>query len=213
MPTPLSYLTVRAEACAEITERRSRFICTVKPVDTEGSAQELISECTRRYRGASHNVYAYILRSGQIRRFSDDGEPQGTAGMPVLEVLSGMELTDCACVVTRYFGGILLGTGGLVHAYSRAASAAVDAAGMVRMRLCGMMRLECDYARYGRVAPLITENGGTVTDTQFAELVRLGFAIPRENAGRFCAALTELSAGGLSTNIDGEQYFPYSEQD
>ncbi|HBN81058.1 MAG TPA: YigZ family protein, partial [Ruminococcaceae bacterium] len=119
------YLTVRREASAEFTERRSRFIGCAKPVGTEKDALSFLNTIRSKHWDASHNVYAYALRSGQLRRYSDDGEPQGTAGIPVLDVLVKSGLVDTAVVVTRYFGGVLLGAGGLVRAYSHAASLAV----------------------------------------------------------------------------------------
>ena len=130
------YRTVSQEAKEEFTEKRSRFIGWIKPVKTEEEAIEYINAIKSQHWDAKHNVYAYSLREGQISRYSDDGEPQGTAGVPVLEVLTHSGVTDAVIVVTRYFGGILLGTGGLVRAYSHAASIALKSAGVVIMRPC-----------------------------------------------------------------------------
>ena len=172
-------------------------------------AQEaFVDEMRAKYWDATHNVYAYILRDGQLRRYSDDGEPQGTAGVPVLDVLQKEGLTDVAVVVTRYFGGILLGGGGLVRAYSHAAKIAVDAAGIVLMQPCLMCRVRSDYARYGFLPALIAEHGGTVTDTAFADEVTLSFRLPARSAAAFSADLTERSAGRLTVETIGECFAP-----
>ena len=143
-----AYKTVAREAHAEFVEKKSRFIGHVKPVTTEEEAQAFVAALKKQYWDATHNVYAYVLRSG-ARRFSDDGEPQGTAGMPTLDVLQKAGLTDCVVVVTRYFGGILLGAGGLVRAYSHGALLAAAAGEIVEMRPCTVVEAVCDYAQYG----------------------------------------------------------------
>ena len=200
------YRTVRQEAADEFVERRSRFIGTIKPVTTEEDALAFIADRKKQYWDAKHNVYAYILREGQIRRYSDDGEPQGTAGMPVLDVLQKEGLTDCVVVVTRYFGGILLGGGGLVRAYSHAARLAVDAGERLEMRPCALLSIDCDYAQYGRVAPLVAELGGVTDDTIYTEAVRLEFHLPHEQLPLLRTRLTDLSAGTLTVEENGEAY-------
>lgn len=127
-----SYITLAKEAKAEIVEKRSRFIATVRPVETEEDALAFLNQLRQDYWDATHNVYAYILEENQLTRYSDDGEPGGTAGMPVLDILRREKLSNLIVVVTRYFGGTLLGTGGLVHAYSKAAKAGIEAAGTGR---------------------------------------------------------------------------------
>lgn len=203
-----SYRTVAGEGTAEFTEKRSRFIGTVCPVADEEQAQTFIRGLTKQYWDARHNVWAYVLSRGALCRFSDDGEPQGTAGIPVLDVLQKEGLTDVAVVVTRYFGGILLGGGGLVRAYSHAAKIAVDAAGTVLMQPCLMCRVRSDYARYGLLPALIAEHGGTVTDTAFADEVTLSFRLPTRSAAAFSADLTERSAGRLTVETNGECFAP-----
>lgn len=200
---PAAYRTVAAAAEDEFTEKRSRFIGAVRPVSTEEEAQTFIRARTKQYWDARHNVYAYVLQRGALCRFSDDGEPQGTAGVPVLDVLRKEDLTDCAVVVTRYFGGILLGGGGLVRAYSHAAKLAVDAGGVVRMQPCLLGRVTCDYAQYGFLPALIAQCGGTVEDTAFTEAVTLHFALPAEQKPALCAALTDRSAGRLQPAFTG----------
>ena len=167
------YRTVKAFGSAEFTEKRSRFIGWGQPVQTQEEAVAFVENIRSRHWDATHNVYAYRLRDGQLQRYSDDGEPQGTAGMPVLDVLQKSNLVDVVVVATRYFGGILLGGGGLVRAYSHTSSIAVQAAGIVRMCPCDLMTVSCDYSRYGRLASLIPECGGVIDDTRFTEELSL----------------------------------------
>ena len=189
------YLTVAKETEDEFVVKHSRFIGYIKPVTTQEEAVEFINSKKSKHWDATHNVYAYILRDGQIRRYSDDGEPQGTAGIPVLDVLQKEGLTDCVVVVTRYFGGILLGGGGLVRAYSHAAKLAVDASGVIKMSMCVRAECECDYGYYGRLASLIPECGGTIEASDFTENVKVTFIIPQNLYGSFCAKLVDSSLG------------------
>lgn len=205
----LSYRTIKQAETGEFTEKRSRFIGSVCPVTSEASALDFIASCRKKYWDAKHNVFAYVLRNGMTRRCSDDGEPQGTAGIPVLDVLLKEELTDCAVVVTRYFGGILLGTGGLVRAYSRAAKLAADAGQIVEMRLCDRAVIVCDYTQYGRVAALVPGAGGVLQDTRYTDRVEVEFILPRGCLETMQAELTELSAGRLTAQVTGETYVPF----
>ena len=207
-----SYRTIQMEAACEFVERRSRFIGAVRPVTSEEEAQRFIEERRRLHWNATHNVYAYCLRNGQLRRFSDDGEPQGTAGMPVLDVLQKEGVTDCAVVVTRYFGGILLGAGGLVRAYSHSASLAVQAGGVVDMRPCYRAAIACDYHQYGRVASLIPAAGGFLEDTVYTDSVEVTFILPCERLEATQKQLTELSAGSLTITVQEELYRPFAVQ-
>lgn len=195
------YYTVAEAAVDEFTEKRSRFIGAIQPVKTEEEAQAFIRARCKEYWDARHNVYAYVLDGGSLCRFSDDGEPQGTAGVPVLDVLQKEGLTDCVVVVTRYFGGILLGGGGLVRAYSHAAKLAVDAAGVVVMRPCAVAHIVCDYAQYGYVPALVAAAGGSVTDTDFTDTVTVHCRIPEEELPSMQAALTDRSAGTLEAIV------------
>lgn len=206
----LSYRTVAQTGTGEFTERRSRFIGAVCPVSSEPEALEFVNNRRKEFWNAKHNVYAYILRCGQIRRYSDDGEPQGTAGIPVLDVLQKEGLTDCAVAVTRYFGGILLGTGGLVRAYSHGAKLAVEAGGIVEMRLCDRAAIACEYPLYGRIAALIPEAGGMIETTRYTDRVEVDFVLPRGQLPRLQAQLTELSSGSLTIHMIGEKYISFS---
>lgn len=201
-----SYRTVEKTAVCEFVERRSRFIGAVSPVKTEEEAIEFIAARRKVFWDAAHNVYAYVLREGQVRRYSDDGEPQGTAGLPVLNVLAYEELFDCVLVVTRYFGGVLLGTGGLVRAYAHSAKLAVNQAAVVTMRMCVRALIRCDYNQYGRVAALVPEAGGSVLDTRFTDCVEIEFLLPCGFTDMMQAKLTELSAGSLTIQVIGEEF-------
>ena len=203
------FLTVAGAGVDEFTEKRSRFIGAITPVSDEAAAQRFIRERAAQYWDAKHNVYAYVLDGGRLCRFSDDGEPQGTAGMPVLDVLRKAGLSDCAVVVTRYFGGILLGGGGLVRAYSHAAALAVHAAGTVEMRPCRTGSVVCDYAQYGWVPAVILTCGGTVGEAVFTDAVTVPFTLPIERQGEFSAALTERSAGRLTADLTDTVMVPF----
>ena len=200
------YRTIAGEASDAFTERRSRFIGYAKPVQTQQQAVDFIEEIKSKHWDATHNVYAYCLREGQIRRYSDDGEPQGTAGIPALDVLLKEGLTDCVVVCTRYFGGVLLGAGGLVRAYSHTAKIAVEAAGMITMSLCAEGEVSCDYTLYGKLQPLLCREGAVITDTAFADSVTLRFRIPAERFDTLNAAVVDASFGRCSCEKTGEAF-------
>jgi len=204
-----NYLTIAKEAMDEFIERKSRFMGFIKPVTTEEEALTFIREKQKKYWDATHNVYAYVLNGGNLCRFSDDGEPQGTAGIPVLDVLRKEGLIDCVVVVTRYFGGILLGAGGLVRAYSHGAKIAVDAGGVVEMRLCLQGAVTCDYSQYGWVPAFLTDAGATVTDTQFGEAVDVYFSLPQEKRAHLETTLIDRSNGRLEAVFTGEEWAPF----
>lgn len=210
-PVMAQYKTVLREAEDDFVEKRSRFIGYAKPVSTEAEALAFIAEKRSKHWDASHNVYAYILRDGGIMRYSDDGEPQGTAGIPVLDVLQKSGVTDVVVVATRYFGGILLGGGGLVRAYSHTASIALQAAGIATMRECLMLRVVCDYSQYGRVAALVPECGGVVDDTVFEERVALCFHMAPEDRGGFDKKLADATNGQVAAEETGKKYFEFCE--
>lgn len=204
-----AYLTLANEGSDEFTESRSRFIGFAKPVKTEAEALEFVAALKKQYWDAKHHVYAYVLRDERISRSTDDGEPQGTAGAPVLEVLQKQGITDCVVVVIRYFGGILLGTGGLVRAYSKGSSVAVAAAGILERRLCAVGQVRCHYAEYGRVQPLIAECGGVIDDSVFEEDVVLCMHMPCEDVANFEKQLTEMTAGQRFFDKQSEEFFDF----
>ena len=190
-----SYKTVEKQASAEFVEKRSRFIGYVCPVSTVDEANAFIADISKKHFDAKHNVYAYILKDGSVKKYSDDGEPQGTAGMPVLEVMEKNGLFDVCIVVTRYFGGILLGGGGLFRAYTQAAKLAIEAGGIACVSLCCVMSLECDYGFYSKANLLITERGGVITDSEFGENVHLVFHIGAGYADNISDSVFETSNG------------------
>ncbi len=207
------YRTLHSEAQDEFTEKRSRFIGYARPVTTEEQALSFIAEIKKQHWDAKHNVYAYVLRDGQIRRYSDDGEPQGTAGIPVLDVLLKGGITDAVLVVTRYFGGILLGGGGLVRAYGHAASIAVKAAGVEERVLCYKASVTCDYAQYGRVQPLLLEHGAVIDDTAFEDEVTLRFHIKKPLLPSLEKQLADATAGSVDTVVEGEDFYSFLEKE
>lgn len=187
--------TVNGSAQASFIERKSEFIGYIRHTDTEEQAVAFINEIRAVHRKATHNVYAYILRKDSITRYSDDGEPQGTAGVPVLEVLKKEKLTDVCCVVTRYFGGILLGGGGLVRAYSHSAKIAADAAERMIMRSCVPMEITADYDLYGKITNILTGDSIKVTGTDFDTHVKIRLFCTVDNEKAFTEKLRDITNG------------------
>ena len=206
----MQYKTVRNKGSDEFTEQRSRFIGYVCPVKTEAEALNFINEKKKQHWDARHNVYAYVLRDSGIQRYSDDGEPHGTAGVPVLDIIVKSGITDVVVVVTRYFGGILLGTGGLVRAYTKGASIALKAGNIITMQSCSICSLSCDYTKYGRLSGLIPSFGGVIDSTDFGADVTLNFHIAPENYGAFSKQLAELTCGSITAEIIDEKFFEMS---
>ena len=195
-----SYTTIEGRSVAEIEEKKSRFIASLAHVETEEEALAFLEEIRAANRMARHNVYAYILREGGAGtagrvRYSDDGEPQKTAGLPTLEVLQHAGLTDVACVVTRYFGGVLLGTGGLVRAYTQSTQAGIEAAQLVVVSRCVNLRVRIAYSRYEQLMRLADDHGAKVLDTDFADAVTLNLRMLDGMQQPFLDALTALERG------------------
>lgn len=199
------YQTVRAAAEAEFTEKKSRFIGYIEPVSGEEEALAVIARRKALHREATHNVYAYSLRGGQVR-CSDDGEPQGTAGVPVLEVLQKSGVTDACFVVTRYFGGTLLGAGGLVRAYSQGASLALKTAELRPMNPCTVLALAMDYALYGKVSYLLPSYNAVTLKSDFGAEVALQIMLRSERAATLQRELDELTAACVKTEFIEEKY-------
>ena len=202
----ISYLMPWRFGQAELVEKRSRFIGRVWPVETESEALARIREMREKHWDATHNVYAYILRENGIMRYSDDGEPGGTSGMPTLNVFRAEGIVNMCCVITRYFGGILLGAGGLVRAYSAAAKLALDAAGVCRMAPWAGRLIACSYGQYERVKRLLEDTGAVVENTDFAADVAIEALIPAEAAEDFERRLTDLTAGTAVWEDTGESF-------
>ena len=185
---------------AEFTEKKSRFIGQVWPVSTEEEARARIDAVKKQYHDARHNCWCYLLRDGTLR-YSDDGEPQGTAGQPMLEVFTREGITDAVCVVTRYFGGILLGTGGLARAYTKGAKDALIAAGVSVERLWDRILVACGYSLFERIRLETEKAGGVVEDTEFGADVTLTVLTPETATKDYLARLVELSNG----QVEGER--------
>lgn len=193
-----SFRTVLERAQAEITEKKSRFIATVIPAGQEEEAERLLVELRKKYWDANHNVYAYRIGLGKtIERFSDDKEPVHTAGMPILSLLRKEELHNVCVVVTRYFGGTLLGTGGLVRAYSKAAQEALQKARIITKEPYVQYGLDLDYAMLGKMQYTLSEKEWTVLDTLFEENVRMKLLIPLREQDEFLKTMREASDGKL----------------
>ena len=189
----------------EFYEKKSRFIGRAWPVETEEEALEKIQQMKKQHYDATHNCWAYIIKDGAVR-FSDDGEPGGTAGMPMLQVLQREGLFNIVCVVTRYFGGILLGAGGLVRAYTKGAKIAVDAAGKSMKRVWNVLYVPCPYNFYERVKLLVAECEGIIRQTEFGAEVELELLFPEAQAQTFLDKLTDMSAGTIEGMEIGQEY-------
>ena len=189
----------------EFIEKKSRFIGRIWLVETEAEALEKIQEMKKQHYDATHNCWAYIIKDGAVR-FSDDGEPGGTAGMPMLQVLQREGLYNIVCVVTRYFGGILLGAGGLVRAYTKGAKIAVDAAGKSMKRVWSVLYLPCPYTFYERVKLLVAEFGGIIRETEFGAEVELELLFPEANVQPFFEKLTDMTSGTVEGMETGQEY-------
>ena len=192
----MAYTTIKAFAEDEFIEQKSRFIGYIAPADSEQAAMEFINSIKTRHKDATHNVFAYALKNG-ARRCSDDGEPSGTAGAPVLDVILKEGLTDVAVVVTRYFGGILLGAGGLVRAYSHGVKLAVNAAERAEMTECTILHLTMAYNWYAQVQRVLPRYNAQLQTSDFTAEVSLTVLIRAERAQPFIKELTELSAATI----------------
>ncbi len=190
---------------AEFIEKKSRFIGRVWPVETEEDALTRIQEMKKQHYDATHNCWAYIIKDGAVR-FSDDGEPGGTAGMPMLQVLQREGLYNVVCVVTRYFGGVLLGAGGLVRSYAKGAKIAVDAAGKSMKRVWSVVYVPCPYSFYERVKLEVLAFEGVIRNTEFASEVELEILLPEGNVKSFLEKLTDMSAATIEGMETGKEY-------
>lgn len=190
----------------ELVEKRSRFIGQVWRVNGEEEARARIEETKKRHYDARHNCWCYRLREGSMERASDDGEPQGTAGQPMLNVFQRENVSDVVCVVTRYFGGVLLGAGGLVRAYTQGAKGALDAAGISVVRRWMVMEVPCSYAQFEEVRREVLRFGGVEERVDYGADVRLSALIPEERSAEFAAHLLDVSAGTVEAVEAGEQW-------
>ena len=189
----------------EFVEKKSRFIGRVWPVETEEEALEKIQQMKKQYYDATHNCWAYVIKDGPMR-FSDDGEPGGTAGNPMMQVLQRENLYNVVCVVTRYFGGILLGAGGLVRAYTKGAKIAIDAAGKSMKRVWTVLYVPCPYTYFERVKLEIEAFGGILRSTEFGAEVELEILLAEAQTQPFLTRLTDMTAGTVEGMETGKEY-------
>ena len=201
-----SFTTLSGEAEVEFEEKKSVFIGHAIRTDTEEEAQEYIKQMKKRYNDATHNVFAYAMRGGIVARYSDDGEPQGTSGMPTLDAIRKSGVDNACVVITRYFGGTLLGAGGLVRAYSHTASLALEAAGIVTYEPYSEYSLTCGYSEYQKYLAYFTDKGILIDDTVFEAQVTVRFALKRSFSEQVVSKITEMSYGKDIPVLVGERY-------
>jgi len=206
MDKGMVYKTVSKEGTAEIVEKKSRFIASVKPVSTEEEALEFVSQVKAKYRDARHNVYAYVVTENNISRFTDDGEPSGTAGAPVLDVILKEGLTDVAIVVTRYFGGTLLGTGGLVRAYGKSAKDGVINAKICEKIYCHEVQVKAPYDLLGKIQYIVTNGDYIQGETEYGEYVETTVFVKFDLMDKFLNEIKEATNATVSPEIVGKMY-------
>lgn len=190
---------------SEYTEKRSRFLGHIRCVETEEEAKAFIAETKKKYYDARHNCWCYIIKGG-AERYGDDGEPQGTAGIPMLEVLRREGVTNAVCVVTRYFGGVLLGAGGLLRAYTKTAKDALDAAGISVVRRWVEAEVPCSYSQAEKLKNEIISAGGTVLEMEYAANVTIRVLVPEERTEDFRAKIFDVTAGSVEVSVTGESF-------
>jgi uncharacterized YigZ family protein len=208
-----SYCTVFKQATAEIRVKKSRFIASVKPVTNEEEATAFIDDIKKMYWDARHNVYAYSIGTDAvIQRYSDDGEPQGTAGIPVLEVIKRTDINDIAIIVTRYFGGVLLGASGLVRAYGKVASAGIENAKVVRRLLCASMDMRVRYTFSGKLDNALMEGGFYILETSYSDEVRIKVGVPVAKIHSFVDIVNEITNANVSMERGKNIYITVSKK-
>lgn len=200
-----AYLTPARAAQAEFTEKKSRFLGLIFPVQSEEEARAILDETRKKYYDARHHCFCYIIKGGPVR-YSDDAEPQGTAGQPMLSVLEHAGVQNVLCIAVRYFGGVLLGTGGLVRAYSKAAKDALDAAGIAQYRAWERVELWTPYAFYDRVRLELSAQGGVIESTEYGADILLHVMLPQENVSACAETLREMTAGRVRPTHIGSLY-------
>ena len=195
------YKTVEREANDFFIEKKSKFIGYVKPVKSQEEAVAFINSIKSKHWDATHNVYAYILRDNNIQRYSDDGEPSGTAGVPVLDVILKEGVTDVCVIATRYFGGTLLGAGGLVRAYSHTSKIALEAGNVITMAECSVLEADVDYSFYERLTSLLSDFSANVINTEYADSVKVKFSVKSDKRSELEEKLTDLSKGKVKAKF------------
>lgn len=191
---------------AEYVIKKSRFLAHVKYVETREEAEDFISEIKQKHSGARHNTHAYRIKNQNIMHQSDDGEPSGTAGTPIMDVILKQELYNIVIVVTRYFGGILLGAGGLVRAYGTSAAIGIEKSGRIIKKICDVGEIECSYELYAKIKNIAEKNDCKIKDEEFAESVKFRVVIPGGALKKLQDEIVELSAGKVECSITGKEY-------
>lgn len=207
-----SYRTVSRESRTLMIEKKSKFISNVCPVDNEEDAIAYLNKIRSEYPDATHNVYAYVIDENNIFRYSDDGEPSGTAGMPVLDTIRKAGLVDVIVVVTRYFGGTLLGTGGLVHAYGASAKQGLLEAGIVTRSLCDIVDVRVDYTLVGKMQYKIASDSYILEDTVYENEVTFKICSPIGSTERLINEITDLTNGKAVCEKTGKKYIDKEER-
>ncbi|MCC8159939.1 MAG: YigZ family protein [Oscillospiraceae bacterium] len=187
------YKTVKEQSQSLLIEKKSKFIANVKPVDNKEDALAFLAEMRSRYSDATHNVYAYVIDENNIFRYSDDGEPSGTAGMPVLDAIRKSGIVDVIAVITRYFGGTLLGTGGLVHTYGASAKQGLAASGIIKRQLCDIVSVKADYTLLGKLQHEIASKGYMLEDTIYEDFVTFIISAPIDMTEKIIANITDIT--------------------
>lgn len=200
-----SYITLLKEGKGEYEEKHSRFLASAVPCTSEEEAARLLAERKSLMWDAKHTVYAYVLKN-KTAKFSDDKEPHGTAGKPILDIINGSNITDVMVMVTRYFGGVLLGTGGLVRAYSSAARIALDNAEKGKMCPCSVYEISCGYSQYERLLSLSKSVDFQITDTEFADCVKITVLLLEENAEEFLRTIKDAFSSAVVAKFVENRY-------
>lgn len=201
------YKTILNTATAEIEEKKSRFIANVKPITREEEALEFVNEIKSKYWNASHNVYAYYIGGENVaQKFSDDGEPSGTAGLPVLEAIKRMELQDLVIVVTRYFGGTQLGAAGLVRTYGRSATSGIEASRIITKKLCERLNIIIDYSSFGKIQNQVINDGYIIKNVVYTQDVEMTILVPIEDMETFCRFVNDATNGNVLIFVDQREY-------
>ena len=200
------YITVKGYGEARFEEKRSVFIGYCEHVTSEEEALTFVKKIKEKHKDATHNCYGYVMKGGILCRYSDDGEPQGTAGKPILDMLVKSGVDDVCVVVTRYFGGTLLGTGGLVHAYSQGAKMAVEAAGIAQFENYAVLKVVCSYSDYQRIGLELERIDAIIDATDYSDSVAVQFAVKEQFADGISRKITEITSGKSSTTKLGERF-------
>lgn len=206
------YSTVFSETKTEYVEKRSRFIATLRHCETEEEANAFLEEMRSKYWDARHNCFAYSVNEGKLCRFSDDGEPHGTAGKPMLDVITGSGVTNIAVVVTRYFGGVLLGTGGLVRAYSKSVQDCLALAEVFTMIPSSVLSITCEYTDHGKLVNLLSSYDCEIVNTDFTQNVTVTFSIKDARLEEFSKKLTETFSARLNFTEKEKKLLPFKEK-